>query len=386
MNLANEFHRRKEVQKKKKLAFLRNEEYKDSDKDIISESEENTILSIDELENKTPLKKLSNEEISDKIENFVLENDNESYTESKIKFVKDVKNSKIKYSKIEKRVQLENCQEIHCSVEDLKFDIYPKKINIQNSFNDKNSVIESNFNKVCFDEENMDIKNEGVKINPVYNIAKNIKLQNSNRKSNLIDDKNFIINEINNLNTRNNSSIEINSVEENKKKKILIKCQGMEAIDIKPIKETSINKKTIITDKIKFDKMQKFIDSNKKKLEKNIEKEIKKNSENKADQILEISLNDYSNIEHDENVGSLRNVNIKNLNRIIRVRNILKGKYHGEQYAKDNNSVKKETDEEIEKIIRFTKLGPPSFLKTNFKKETNLKFKMLGGKYFGCKC
>lgn len=138
--------------------------------------------------------------------------------------------------------------------------------------------------------------------------------------------------------------------------------------------------------KLPLEKLQHIISSNKKKMEEKIRKEISMKSKLKADQILDISLNDYHEIEprSGERINQ-KNVNLENLTRVIRVRNILKGKHKKNENKRNFKKINKEEEDEINKIIRFQKLGPPSFLKTNFKKETNLKFKMLGGKFFGCK-
>jgi hypothetical protein len=136
-----------------------------------------------------------------------------------------------------------------------------------------------------------------------------------------------------------------------------------------------------------LDKLHELINIKKKKLKENIFKEIKVRSENKADQILEISLNDYSEIEQDVTERTANsNVNVKNLNRIIRVRNILKGRNRKNIDFKelDEETDKDQFIEEFLKLSKFKKLGPPSFLKTNFKKNTMDKFKMLDGRFFGC--
>lgn len=48
-------------------------------------------------------------------------------------------------------------------------------------------------------------------------------------------------------------------------------------------------------------------------------------------------------------------------------------KFKEERRANDN-----------ELILTLKKLGPPSFLKTTFKKHTIERYKIVNGKYFGC--
>ena len=117
----------------------------------------------------------------------------------------------------------------------------------------------------------------------------------------------------------------------------------------------------------------------KKKIDEKDQKQININSENKADHILNMSFGEYNIINEDDKC-----INMENLKRVIRLRSILKGKFDDHTKREVINMRKDNYEEEMEKVMRFRKIGPPAFLKTNFKKDTELKFKMLGGKFFGC--
>jgi len=81
-------------------------------------------------------------------------------------------------------------------------------------------------------------------------------------------------------------------------------------------------------------------------------------------------------------------VNKKNLNRVIRVRNIVKYKTdkQNDHLGMDNiNKFKEERRaNDNEMLITLKKLGAPSFIKTKFKKETIYRYKVVNGNYFGC--
>ena len=133
-----------------------------------------------------------------------------------------------------------------------------------------------------------------------------------------------------------------------------------------------------------YGKNEDFISTKFKKFDEKVNEKINKISQIKADELLNISLNNYEEIDLNDNQGIPTNdLNYNNLNRIIRVRDILKGNYKNGATKEKINP--KEDEEEMQKILRFQKLGPPSFLKTSFKKETMIKYKMLDGKFFGCK-
>ncbi len=78
---------------------------------------------------------------------------------------------------------------------------------------------------------------------------------------------------------------------------------------------------------------------------------------------------------------------VKNLNRLIRVRNIIKNK---EDYQSDYiviSNLKKFRDEkqkiQLGLVMKKETLGLPSFIKKKFRKETEDKFKTVTGKFFG---
>ncbi len=111
----------------------------------------------------------------------------------------------------------------------------------------------------------------------------------------------------------------------------------------------------------------------------------------KIGEMLEnISNNSYETIElrDKEIVSSV--INTKNLERIIRVRNILKKKmdsdddFLGVQDVGKFKEQRRENDNEL--MMTLKSLGPPSFLKTKFRYKTIEKYKIVNGKYFGCMC
>lgn len=78
----------------------------------------------------------------------------------------------------------------------------------------------------------------------------------------------------------------------------------------------------------------------------------------------------------------------KNLDRIIRVRNIVKT---GKDLLNDNLGIedlkkfkeqRRQNDQEL--LLALKSLGPPSFLKTQFKTTTISKYNVVNGKFFGC--
>ncbi len=80
--------------------------------------------------------------------------------------------------------------------------------------------------------------------------------------------------------------------------------------------------------------------------------------------------------------------NRNNLDRVIRVRNIIK---NGHDIERDNvglNEIQKIKNEraEADKIILsiLKSVGPPSFMKTKFRLKTIEKYKNVSGRYFGC--
>lgn len=129
---------------------------------------------------------------------------------------------------------------------------------------------------------------------------------------------------------------------------------------------------------------------NKTRAENKIKEKIKNNSEKLADMILDIDCSEYESIDSDDNQMVKRNVYKNNLKRIIRVRNIMKKRLDNENDflgIEDIMKFKKLNREGEDDVIRaLKKFGPPTFLKTKFKKETMEKYKIVNGKYFGVMC
>jgi hypothetical protein len=113
---------------------------------------------------------------------------------------------------------------------------------------------------------------------------------------------------------------------------------------------------------------------------------IIENSKNLVDWIQKISTVEYQIMDESEiNTGR---INLHNLNKVVRLRNVIKNKMDPDSVdtdikepAKFKEMVEKNHDEVV-KIMK--KLGPPSFLKSKFKTATLNKFKVVNGKYFGC--
>lgn len=444
MKITKDFERDKEVQKKKKMAFLKNEEYKETDKEDLSDSDESQLLfefvdeegkqkeqqqndSIDTSRN--ALEKEYNDELNDIVENNKINENNKNSlinkninneSESYIKN-KNPRNEKDDYFKQEDNSNIEN--KISAN-----FDEKEGKSKSSNSLNSDYSEksIQSNASQK---EEYL-----AKEIIRTSSLAVNSNNQNINskRKESLLNNFN------NNNNTRNRKSIEGNKSlnfrntlgsfnnksflntnqkpnnrkrtsayftlsNNNNKEKIqsgLFKTEKEEEDQNNEYNENNANEnnlkkqsssKSNLTNKINLiknsslERLQDLISAKKKKLENKVFENIKIRSVAKADQILDISLGDYLEIEQEDSDGlPSNNVNLANLNRVIRVRNILKGKHKDDDEKREFQGMQKESDEDILKVLRFQRLGPPSFLKTNFKKETEIKFKMLGGKFFGC--
>lgn len=414
MKMTRDFDHEKEVQKKKKMAFLRNEEYKETDQEDLSDSDEREMFEKNkEKEGEENIKANKNYQNSyfyykKKKDNKNLINNNEYFKtdESRLNTESNLHHSK---------------DSIVVDKDNLNCDNFKNKLNKQNSkeknfklrnnsdsdnSKEKKKLIEKSpkkarFNLACDDaknEENKEDNNESKN----KNISVNIKVRNNlaskketaiieNNKSNT--NKILIVNHHRKSIFNNNNNKEIALNKRNsinyKIEEALINEDNIDKNSIDPItacesSKSILNKKLNFIKNLPIEKMQELINTKKKKLEEQIQEGIKLRSEIKADQILEISLNDYSDLHRNDSDLMENNVHIKNLNRVIRVRNILKGKPRNEKQKQSYNNRGDENEEEISKIIRFKKLGPPSFLKTNFKKETNMKFRMLEGKFFGC--
>lgn len=96
----------------------------------------------------------------------------------------------------------------------------------------------------------------------------------------------------------------------------------------------------------------------------------------------------YESIDFDEENQMKKCVYKKNLQRVIRLRNIMKksinplNKFMGAEDMDNFNKLKQDS-EDIGLIKSFNRLGPPSFMKKQFKKTTVEKYKSVNGKYFG---
>jgi len=401
MKITKDFEHDKEVQKKKKMAVLKNEEYKETDEENISDSDENILFETNEEEEK--LKPKKNESI-------IIENLDKEYENIKILDINnniEIENEYFKPNESQLNTQSNfNQSKIECDFKDKnnKFEqkldnSYYSKVSKENL--EKNKIIKK---QIIFAESELDIikikqgddkkvNNENSKSNPHKrnNLASGRDTKDLKKGSIRKDSKFFNCNSNNNNNNSKIKNINIlrktstikNDPPENDNKNEEKSIQ--EELQENNIESALTKKKMTFIKNLPCEKLQDLINMKKKKLEGKICEEIKQRSELKADLLLDISLDDYTGIDKEENDGAtLSNVNVNNLNRIIRVRNILKGRHKDDKEKRDYMDLHKDTDEELLKIMRFQKLGPPSFLKTNFKKETNLKFKMLGGKFFGC--
>jgi hypothetical protein len=125
----------------------------------------------------------------------------------------------------------------------------------------------------------------------------------------------------------------------------------------------------------------------KKRHEERIVTLIKENSKKLACMMDNISNSEYS--DGDSEIKKIKPLLRKNLQRVIRVRNILKKRVDkcSDFIAVDNinkfKSEKFENDEIVGKTL--AKMNPPSFVKTKFRNKTNEKYKAVDGRYFGIK-
>jgi hypothetical protein len=346
MKMTRDFEHEKEVQKKKKMAFLRNEEYKETDQEDLSDSDEREMFEINEEENNNA-KNFSDSEHSEG------KNKEKEKTPKKPRFNLPIDDAHFEFEIEDKLEDYGDFIRKNISMNEKK----RNNLAIWKETNAINNNFDKNINKKC--EERGESK--------ITNCSNNI-INNNNSKN-----KNFE----NCDNNSNNLQQAKNLIAEDYCSKKL-----QEGIIKEKSSESLLDKKINFIKNLPLEKLQDLINTKKKKLEDQMFEGIKLRSEIKADQILQISLNDYSDLYQDLSMEN-NNVHIGNLKRVIRVRNILKGKHKKDQ-KKDRKKSEIENEDEFNKIIRFKKLGPPSFLKTNFKKETNTKFKMLSGKFFGC--
>jgi hypothetical protein len=288
-----------------------------------------------------------------------------------------------------------------------------KNNNNNNYYNYKNDKDKDNNykGKFCDDDYDSEItfdlnSNDNNNIDNDYNMEKNININNKKKISNKF--------EFNNDNENDNNNFKINKSKVGKRsninlidKKKYINIKGITFIENNnnynnnksPIKynnnnnnskenKNNLNKKSskklsirnlMLFKKMTSEKLKQMFEIKKKKIDENDQKQINIKSENKADQILNMSLLGYNEMNEDDKC-----VNMENLKRVIRLRNIINGNFN-DHTKRDVLIMRKDNyEEEMEKVMRFRKIGPPAFLKTNFKKDTELKFKMLGGKFFGC--
>jgi hypothetical protein len=94
----------------------------------------------------------------------------------------------------------------------------------------------------------------------------------------------------------------------------------------------------------------------------------------------------YEEQDSEDFISSYYNRN--NLERVIRVRNIVK---KGHDIERDNvglneiQKIKNERAEGDKHLLSILKsVGPPSFMKTKFRLSTIEKYKNVSGRYFGC--
>lgn len=96
----------------------------------------------------------------------------------------------------------------------------------------------------------------------------------------------------------------------------------------------------------------------------------------------------YENINFEDETKNLKLISHKNLEKVLRLRKILKDQAHDEVdfFLVSNASKLKElkNDNEDDFTLTLHRLGPPSFLKTKFKKDTMNMYKTVNGKFFGC--
>jgi len=85
---------------------------------------------------------------------------------------------------------------------------------------------------------------------------------------------------------------------------------------------------------------------------------------------------------------NVNKVSKKNIEKVIKLKKILKSDYLDDMDIVANRSANKvrKIKEETQDLLTLTlhKLGPPGFLKKKFKNETVKKFQTVNGKYFGC--
>ena len=111
---------------------------------------------------------------------------------------------------------------------------------------------------------------------------------------------------------------------------------------------------------------------------------IRQNAKNITDAIEKIDIS-YEEIKP-VNRMSGNSYSLKNLKRVIKLRNIIKNKKDIEEDNVVVNDVQKFKEETHKSqgmiILALQSLGPPAFVKTRFNSTTIQKYKMMSGIYF----
>jgi hypothetical protein len=146
-------------------------------------------------------------------------------------------------------------------------------------------------------------------------------------------------------------------------------------------------------DKTKSDEFDETIDEDKfKSLKKGLDRKHNRQLREKSKKLVEM-IEDLSN-SADENLEEQGQekiltslVNRSNLDRVIRIRNILKHQRDTESDHLGIEDIMKYKEQmrmnDYDLILTLEKLGPPSFLKKKFRNTTIDKYKVVSGKYFG---
>ena len=127
----------------------------------------------------------------------------------------------------------------------------------------------------------------------------------------------------------------------------------------------------------------------KKEYNEKINKEIKKRSKNYANVIFSMDCEEYENVNEKEKVYDSTKglISYRNLKRVIRLINIQKNHDDDEKQGKIKitpNQIRKDREQNAEKIIlALNFLGPPKYIKSNFKGITLRKFQSVSGNFFG---
>jgi hypothetical protein len=152
--------------------------------------------------------------------------------------------------------------------------------------------------------------------------------------------------------------------------------------------QENVNSREGFYKKHDYDSLLKEIEVVKKRNEEKLAIEINENSRKLADLILEIDCGQYEKFDQDENAFLRKSISKKNIERTVRLRNILKTK---NDPRNDNlilydvnefKNQKRDIESQAAKIIN--KIGAPSFMKTRFKQATIQKFRVTAGNLMGC--